>query len=237
MRMIVWIVYNLRMVSNENRILRADESITRKWLWWDLPSWSGIILCVRPANERRRYCNDVSYWLGAWKKCSLMIAINENGKLSWSQLRRSSCGAMVEKLVSWRLRGQCMAWWRHQTETFSASLALCAGNSPVPGEFPTQMPVTRNFDVFFNLRLNKRLSKQAWGWWFETPSRPLWRHRNGMTTHNSCDVEDVVGLADIRQGLVIQLGLDLDFSRPRGRDSKHGGAIRLEEECWNIQYS
>ena len=29
-------------------------------------------------------------------------------------------------------------WWRHQMETFSALLAICAGNSPVPGEFPTQ---------------------------------------------------------------------------------------------------
>ena len=44
-------------------------------------------------------------------------------------------------------------------ETFSALLAICAGNSPVPGEFPTQRPVTRSFDVFFDLRLNKRLSK------------------------------------------------------------------------------
>ena len=34
----------------------------------------------------------------------------------------------------------------------------------------------RSFDVFFDLRLNKRLSKQSWGWWFETPSRPQWRH-------------------------------------------------------------
>ena len=39
-------------------------------------------------------------------------------------------------------------------ETFSAQLAICAGNSPVPGEFPTQRPVTRSFDVFFDLRLN-----------------------------------------------------------------------------------
>ena len=60
----------------------------------------------------------------------------------------------------------------------SALLAICAGNSPVPDEFPTQRPVTRSFDVFFDLRLNKRLSKQWWGWWFETLSRPLWRHRN-----------------------------------------------------------
>ena len=56
-------------------------------------------------------------------------------------------------------------------ETFSALLAICAGNSPVPGEFPTQRPVTRSFDVFFDLRLNKRLSKQWWGWWVETLSR------------------------------------------------------------------
>ena len=42
-------------------------------------------------------------------------------------------------------------------ETFSALLAICAGNSPVTGEFPTQRPVTGNFDVFFDLRLNKRL--------------------------------------------------------------------------------
>ena len=40
-------------------------------------------------------------------------------------------------------------------ETFSALLALCVGNSPVTGEFPAQRPMTRSFDVFFDLRLNK----------------------------------------------------------------------------------
>ena len=48
-------------------------------------------------------------------------------------------------------------------ETFSALLALCAGNSPVSGEFPAQRPVTHSFDVFFDLRPNKQLSKQSWG--------------------------------------------------------------------------
>ena len=72
-------------------------------------------------------------------------------------------------------------WWRHQMETFSALLALCSGNSPVPGEFLIQRPVTRSFDVLFHLCLNKRLSKQSRGWWFETPSRSLWRHFNAMT--------------------------------------------------------
>ena len=34
--------------------------------------------------------------------------------------------------------------------------------------------------VFFDFRLNKRISKHSWGWWFETQSRSLWRHRNEM---------------------------------------------------------
>ena len=63
-------------------------------------------------------------------------------------------------------------------ETFSALLALCVGNSPFIGEFPSQRPVTRSFDVFFDLRPNKRLSKHSWGWGFEIPSRSLWRHCN-----------------------------------------------------------
>ena len=75
------------------------------------------------------------------------------------------------------------AWWRHQMETFSALLAICAGNSPVTGEFSAQRPVTRSCDVFFDLHLKTRLSKQSRGWWFGTPSRPLWRHCNGFT-HN-----------------------------------------------------
>ena len=69
-------------------------------------------------------------------------------------------------------------WWCHQMETFSALLAICAGNSPVPDEFPAQRPVTWSFDVFSDLRLNKRLSKQSWGWWLETLSHPLWRYHN-----------------------------------------------------------
>ena len=73
-------------------------------------------------------------------------------------------------------RNEMKTSWRHQMEIFSALLTICAGNSPVTGEFPTQRPVTRSFDVFFDLRPNKRLSKQSWGWWFETC--PLWRHRN-----------------------------------------------------------
>ena len=58
-----------------------------------------------------------------------------------------------------------------QMEIYSALLAICAGNSPVSGEFPPQRPVTQSFDIFFDLRLNKRLSKQWWSWWFEARYR------------------------------------------------------------------
>ena len=60
---------------------------------------------------------------------------------------------------------------------FRVTGPLC-GKFTGPGEFPAKRPVTRSFDVFFDLRLNERLSKQPWGWWFETPPWSLWRHRN-----------------------------------------------------------
>ena len=48
-------------------------------------------------------------------------------------------------------------------ETFSTLLAICARNSPVTGEFPAQRPVTRSFDVFFDLHLNKRVNNREAG--------------------------------------------------------------------------
>ena len=84
------------------------------------------------------------------------------------------------------------SWWRHQMETFSALPAICAGNSPVTGEFLAQRPVTRSFDVFFDLGLNERLSKQSCGMWFETLSRPLWRHSNGSDFFFSQELTAVV---------------------------------------------
>ena len=71
--------------------------------------------------------------------------------------------------------------WRHQMETFSALLAICAGNSLVPGEFHAQRPVTRSFGVFFDLHPNKLLSKHSCGCWFDMLPRPSWRHRSELT--------------------------------------------------------
>ena len=96
----------------------------------------------------------------------------------------SSLGLRYDFLLSdleqtWSHEISRRTWWHHQMEMFSALLALCARNSPANGEFPAQRPVTQSFDVCFDLRLNKPLSKHSWGWWFETPSRSLWRHCNG----------------------------------------------------------
>ena len=96
--------------------------------------------------------------------------------------------------------GRLSSRWRHQMETFSALLALCAGNSPVSGEFPTQKPVTQSFDVFSDFRLIKRLSNHSRSWWFETISRPLWRQCN-VNMHVSVSmvssIDPVVGCGDI----------------------------------------
>ena len=114
------------------------------------------------------------------KDSKYKLAITVNGKTQehvsiWKDHLSMYGITIINTMRSWY---HTLAWWRHQMETFSTLLAMCAGNSPVPGEFPAQRPVTRSFDVCFDLRLNKRLSKQSRGWWLETQSRPLWRHSN-----------------------------------------------------------
>ena len=98
---------------------------------------------------------------------------NVKQRLGYSGRTRSLSMHFTVRQVS-----SSQTWWRHQMETLSALLALCEGNLPVTGRFPSQRPVTRSFDVFFDLRVNKRLSKQSRRRWFETLSRSLWRHCN-----------------------------------------------------------
>ena len=102
------------------------------------------------------------------------LRLNHVGKMGscvTSLLMRQSCDYPSASVMIMK-----KSRWRHHMETFSALLALCAGNSPVTGEFPSQRPVTWSFDVFFDLCLNKRFSKQSGGWWFETPSRSLYHN-------------------------------------------------------------
>ena len=132
-------------------------------------------------------CREFSYKQGFTCQFHWMIA----GEMSM----KWKLYIVVRTVPAVSLASPSSAWWRHQMETFSALLAICAGNSPVPGEFPTQRPVTRSFDVYFDLRPDNRLSKQSWGWWFETLSHSLWRHRNGDICRHS-DGQIFTGSAD-----------------------------------------
>ena len=74
----------------------------------------------------------------------------------------------------WALRCCCCLMMTSSNgNIFRVTGPLC-GEFTGPGEFPAQRPVTGSCDVFFDLRLNKRFSKQSWGWWFETSSWSLW---------------------------------------------------------------
>ena len=112
---------------------------------------------------------------GAWK----WGQDGHTAVFSLSVLRSTPVGPN-RKFANSRYSTKIVPWWRHPLETFSALLALCAGFSPINGDFSAQRPVTRSFDVFFDLHLNKRLSKQSWGWWFEMQSHSLWHHCNAF---------------------------------------------------------
>ena len=87
----------------------------------------------------------------------------------------------------------------------SALLAICAGNSSVTSEFSAQRPVTRSFDIFFDLCLNKVLSKQSWVWWFESPLRPLWCHCNGLLQTTILQCHNSVHVSTVRLFVILTL--------------------------------
>ena len=77
----------------------------------------------------------------------------------------SPVGAGNDDVIKWKYFPRCWLFVR---------------GPPVTDGFPSQRPVTRSFDVFFNLRLNKRFSKESRRPWFETSSPSLWHHCNAM---------------------------------------------------------
>ena len=108
----------------------------------------------------------------------------------------------------------------------------------------TQRPVTRSFDVFLDLRLNKRLSKQSWGWWFETLlSHPLWRHPNEIscrhltlwpgtriTAAETATVRHAPLLLHLLYHYTMCCGLNWSFSNRFGFDTT------ITVKTWNMAY-
>ena len=139
---------------------------------------------------RSQYVNSfiMAYWWVQVVERNIIVTHNTiNNVYVWSvfDVMTSWHGNTYRITCLWTGVCAALSWWRHQMENFSALLALCTGNSPVTGEFPAQRSVKRNFEISFDLRLSKRLSKQSWGWWPETPSRSLWRHCSVGEMHRS----------------------------------------------------
>ena len=81
--------------------------------------------------------------------------------------------------------------WKSKSMMTSSNGSIFHVIGPLCGDFPSKRPVTRSSHVFFGLRLNKRLSKQWWGWWCEMPSRSSWRHRDALLVYTClyhCDL-------------------------------------------------
>ena len=106
-------------------------------------------------QHRKSHCGDKTIL----RPFNLHNGISYTGKMTslyWIRAQMWEFGKNpVRSEICWsdyHKTGFCsQSWWRHQMETFSALLAICAGNSPVPGEFPAQRPVTRSFDVCFDI--------------------------------------------------------------------------------------
>ena len=187
-------------------IIRLKWIFTRFELWACKCLLNGFLVSEPPnkalhhssmhATVGKGYFKDTSKRLGTVGAGHYMLDWNHRGMkwirlwnpipCAWDPIPRPRMWALECPL--WVIWGKLMCYngtqhlrktsWCHQMKTFSALQAFCAGNSPVTGELPAQRPVVQSFDVFFDLHLNKWLSKQSWGWWFEMPSCSLWRHCN-----------------------------------------------------------
>ena len=118
-----------------------------------------------------------------WEETIDHRSVTVSNALLWCFLRWTSCW---EKTAPWL---SCDTHFINMMTSSNGNIFrvtghLC-GEFTGPGEFPAQRPVTRSFDVFCDLSLNKRLSKQSRGWSFETQSHPLWRHCNETCVYSS----------------------------------------------------
>ena len=135
--------------------------------------WNGRSLCGESTSNRSVNFHDkrpVMLPSDVYIDVILNVRLSKQSNCRWFESPWRPCDVTVmESTVlngtrdglqyQFKVRLFCISWRRHQMEPFSALLAICVVNSPVTGEFPAQRPVTQSFDVFFDRRLNRRLSK------------------------------------------------------------------------------
>ena len=114
------------------------------WYMVRLPSFTVHISAISKTSTLAQYyiCHNTVDRVG-WSQANLVSLI-------WIHCTPYD-GLSIDQLICQN------AWWHHQMETLSALLALRAGNSTVTGEFLSQRPVMRSINIFFGLRLNKRV--------------------------------------------------------------------------------
>ena len=121
-----------------------------------------------------RYVFEIIYICEHDMSPAFICNVNWNNRPSNAEKVKILFVALWQAYASYKWDMKC-AWLRHHRETISILL--------VTGKFPSQRPVTRSFEVFVDLRLNKQFHKQSRRRWFETPSSALWRHCNGFSGH------------------------------------------------------
>ena len=112
------------------------------------------------------------WYIHVFPKCCENFRKNKECIITWARLSLQSTGRgwsyTRRHVAPWAVKHDDVIKWKHFPRYWPFV-------SPVNS---SQRPVTRRIDVFFDLCLNKRLSKQWYGWWFEMTSCPLWRHCN-----------------------------------------------------------
>ena len=144
--MILIIVLKSKTINHDKQKVRIDE--IRSPDMYNFVIWSDAIS---------------SRWFNFVVAIAMCIS---NEDMTFFIMKKDWCQWMYFWRIFLRMNWN-WSWWRHQMEAFSALLALCEGNSPVTGEFPSQRPVTRSFDVIFDLN----------GWVNNREAGDLRRHR------------------------------------------------------------
>ena len=127
----------------------------------DGPNVGPMNLCIGVGSKNKMKCK--------MKEAMLESCVYYDEVMAWGRLPHNWPFMMRNHRLSMVSTHKDVMMTSSNGNIFRVTGPLC-GEFTGPGEFPTQRPVTRSFDVFFDLRLNKRLSKQPWGWWFETSS-------------------------------------------------------------------
>ena len=162
------------------------------WLWY-IPFSRSATVIHDVANNPENTCRTLLYFVVGiiTFRCGRVLFIQSNisGLLRCHQGMRNIAPVSVTNVwkkwvISTSIPQQFMM--TSSSGTMSALLAICERNPTVTDGFPSQKPVTRSFDVSFDLRLNKRLNIQSRCQWFETPSRSLWRHCNDTAKCEPC---------------------------------------------------